>query len=64
MDGIYYIENTVNECRSDIKGYFESLEEAKEALKECSDWYCPKGTGCIYFKKFGLKQEKQLVYRK
>lgn len=64
MDGIYYIENTVDERSSRISGYFESLDEAKEALKECSDWFCSKGTGCIYFKKFGLKQERQLVYEK
>ena len=64
MDGIYYIENTVDERKSSISGYFESLDEAKEALKECSDWFRPKGTGCIYFKKFGLNQNRQLVYKK
>lgn len=62
MDGIYYIENTTDERRSSISGYFESLDEAKEALKECSDWFCPKGTGRIYFEKFGLNQNSQLVY--
>ena len=62
MDGIYYIENTIDERSSRISGYFESLDEAKEALKECSDWFCPKGTGRIYFKKFGLNQNRQLVY--
>ena len=62
MDGIYYIQNIVDERRVIIRGYFKSLEEAKEALKDCSDWFCPKGTGRIYFKKFGLNQNSQLVY--
>jgi hypothetical protein len=52
----------VNEIRTCVSGYFETLDEAKEALKECSNWFCPKGTGWIYFKKFGLNQNRQLVY--
>lgn len=62
MSGVYYIENTVDEIRTYISGYFETLDEAKEALKECSNWFRPKGTGWIYFKKFGLNQNRQLVY--
>lgn len=63
MDGIYYIENTVSEFRTSISGYFKTLDAAKEALKKCSNWYRPEGTGSIYFKKFGLNQSRQLVYK-
>lgn len=45
---IYYIENTINEFNSRINGYFTSLPKAKEALKDCCDWYRSKGTGKIY----------------
>ena len=51
--GIYYIENTIDEYHTRISGYFETEEEAREALKKCSDWYRPNGTGRIYFKEFG-----------
>ena len=63
MKGIYYIENTVNEWNTAIVGYFETLEEAKEALKECNDWYRPNGTGTIRFKEFGLNGDCKEVYR-
>ena len=63
MKGIYYIENTVSEWHSGIAGYFKSLEEAKEALKECNDWWRPKGTGTIYYKEFGLGKHAKEVYK-
>jgi hypothetical protein len=63
MKGIYFIENTVDEWHTRIAGYFLSLEEAKEALKECSDWYRSKGTGTIYFKEFGLGKTTKKVYQ-
>lgn len=63
MKGIYYIENTINEFGSIITGYFSTIEDAKEALKECSDWFKPKGTGEIYFKEFGLNKPSKLVYK-
>lgn len=62
MKGIYYIENTVNEWHSTIRGYFATEEEAREALKSCCDWYRPNGTGRIYFQPFGLNQPRQLIY--
>ena len=37
MNGIYYIENSVDERRTKISGYFQTEEEAREAIKECSD---------------------------
>ena len=49
MKGFYYIENTVNEQRSMPTAYFDTLDEAKEGIKHCADWYCCNGTGTIYF---------------
>ena len=49
MKGFYYIKNTVDEYRSEPSVYTETLEEAKEAIKYCGDWYCPMGTGKIFF---------------
>ena len=60
--GVYYIENTVDEWHTSISGYFETEEEAREALKQCADWYRPKGTGTIYFKEFGLGGKRKVVY--
>lgn len=61
-DGVYFIENTVDECNSRITGYFRTFDKAKEALKECSDWYRSKGTGRIYFQKFGADQGSKKVF--
>lgn len=44
----FYIKNSFNEWSSDITGYYETLEAAKEGLKTKNDWYCDKGTGTIY----------------
>ena len=62
MNGIYYIENTVDERRSRISGYFQTEEEAREALKECSDWFMSNGTGIIWFKEFGLNKQAKKIY--
>lgn len=48
MKKLYYIKNTINEYGSSIRGYYSSLKKAKEALKDCQDWYRSKGTGSIY----------------
>lgn len=45
---IYYIENSINEYRREIMGYFSSIDGAKNALKDCCDFYRSKGTGKIY----------------
>lgn len=60
--GIYYIKNTVDEWNSRISGFFPTLDEAKEALKKCNDWYRSAGTGKIYFCEFGLGSKEKLVY--
>lgn len=62
MDCIYYISNTVDQDRTQINGYFFSLPEAKEALKECSDWYRSKGTGRIWRVEPGLNRRPVIVY--
>ena len=64
MKKIYYIECTTSETRSAIKGYFETLEEAKEALKSCSNWYGPDNTGKIYSKELGLNGKLELIIDK
>lgn len=63
MNGVYYIKNTVSETRQDITGYFQTLDEAKNALKKCSDWYRPRGTGRIYWIEFGLNKRAKLMYK-
>ena len=62
-DGIFFIMNTVDEWHSAIKGYFKSFDEAREALKDCCDWYRDYGTGRIYFQEFGLDSTPVEVFR-
>lgn len=62
LEKIYYIENTVDEWHTEISGYFATLDKAKEALKDCRDWYRPQGTGRIYEVGFGLGKRPKLVY--
>jgi hypothetical protein len=64
MKKIYYIECTTSEFSSVIKGYFETLEEAQEALKSCSNWYAPNNTGKIYSKELGLHGKTELIINK
>ena len=60
--GYFYISNTVDDWHSSTTGTFPTYDEAKEALKECADWYCSKGTGTIYFLPFGLYRHSYQVY--
>ena len=62
MKGIYYIENTINEHSSWISGYFQTEEEAHEAIKECANWWGEKGTGIIWYKEFGLGKTSKKIY--
>ena len=64
MKGIYYIENSLDERRSGISGYFETEDAAREGLKFCSDWFRSNGTGRIYFREFGLHGKTTLIYEK
>ena len=60
---IYYIENTIDEWHSTIRGYFETLDDAIKAIAECSDWFREKGTGEIYKVGFGLNHKRKLVWK-
>ena len=61
---VYYILNTTGEYNTSIKGYFSSLDKAKEALKQCCDWYRSYGTGRIYeIELDSLSSMPKLVYR-
>lgn len=62
MKGIYYIENTVDDRVTKISGYFQTEEEAREAIKKCSNWFMSKGTGIIWFKEFGLNKISKKIY--
>ena len=58
----FYISNTVDEWHSQTSGTFQTYDAAKEAQKECADWYCSNGTGRIYFQPFGLNRHSYQVY--
>ena len=62
MKGIYYIENSVDERRTKVSGYFQTEEEAREAIKECSDWFMSNGTGTIWYQEFGLGKHAKKIY--
>ena len=64
MKKIYYIECTVSETRSSIQGYFATLEDAKQALKSCCNWWAPNNTGKIYSQEFGLNGKVELIIDK
>lgn len=60
---IYYIKTTDNERNSSIKGYYSTLEKAKENMCHFADWYRANGTGEIY--EVTLDTDKiRLVYKK
>lgn len=63
-DGIFYIENSIDERNSGIMGYFKTFREARAELKNCNDWYCDKDTGKIYFIKFGKYGDRYMVFYK
>lgn len=60
--GVWYIENAIDEYRSKPKSYYPTLKEAVEGLQESSDWFCPKGTGTIHFREFGINGKDIDIY--
>lgn len=62
-EGVYYIENTIDEYRTKITCFCKTLDDARNCIKECSDWFRPKGTGTILFKPFGVNQESVEIER-
>lgn len=62
-------ENTVDEYNTEVTGNYDSFDDAREALRHKSDWYCNKDTGriykCIFYREDGeLKSKKELVFRR
>lgn len=53
--GFYYILLSDNEYGSSPHYFLDTLEEAKEAIKYCADWYGGLGTGKIYFRPTGVR---------
>jgi len=64
MKGFYFIENSIDEWHSAPKAYFETLDDAKKAMKNFSDWYCDWGTGKIFFQPFGTELGEFGCYHK
>ena len=59
--GIYYIETDCTEYSRKIDGYFFSEDDARKAIKNCSNHYGHKGGGRIYFIEFGLNKQPVLI---
>lgn len=59
--GVYIIVNS-EERSSYNSGYFGNIDDALEGLKECSDFWSPRGTGTIYYQPYGLHQARQTVF--
>lgn len=62
-DGVFFIENTIDETRSKVSAYFGSRRDALAGLSECADWFRPNGTGEIYFQPYGIGKHRILVMR-
>lgn len=60
-NGIFVIRNTVDERHSASQGFFKTIEEAREAITKCCDWFRDYGTGEIWFYKFGLWEKNYRV---
>lgn len=60
--GVWYIENAVDERHSMPKSYYPTLEDAVGGLMESADWFCPKGTGTIHFREFGIDGKDVCIY--
>lgn len=60
--GVWYIENAIDEYRSEPSSYYPTLMDCVEGLQESSDWFCPKGTGRIHFCEFGREGKDITLY--
>ena len=61
-EGVWYIENAIDEYRSKPTYYYPTLESAVGGLMKSSDWFCPKGTGMIHFREFGMHGKDVMIY--
>ena len=60
---IYIIENSVSEWGREYQGYYLSLGDAVDEIKNCCDWYRSNGTGRIYRVAPGTRKPRQLVWQ-
>lgn len=60
---IYIIENSTNEWNRADQGYYLSLGDAVDAIKDCCDWYRSNGTGRIYHVSPGTRKTRTLVWQ-
>lgn len=60
--GVWYIENSIDEYRSILTSFYATLKDAVDGLQESSDWFCPKGTGEICFREFGIGGKEISIY--
>lgn len=58
----YGIQNSYNEWNSRWTRFCVTLEDAKRELQNCSDWYCPKGTGTIYEISFSISEQGVITF--
>ncbi len=61
-NGVWYIENSIDEYRSKPSSYYPTLMECVEGLQKSCDWHCLTGTGTICFAEFGIGGIKIDIY--
>lgn len=59
----YEIVNSISETQSRVSGRYLYLGDAEEALKDCCDWYRPKGTGTINVVEFYLDPKSNCIHK-
>lgn len=60
----FAIENSIDEYRWTETGLYTTLDRAKEALKNKSDWYSSRGTGRIYRHQFTINPDGTITHEK
>lgn len=62
-DGVFFIENSINEFSTKVTAYFGSCRDAVAGLADSADWFRERGTGAIYFQPYGINKHRILVMR-
>lgn len=60
---IYIIENSTSEWSRSDQGYYLSIGDAVDGIKNCCDWYRSDGTGRIYRVEPGTRKTRTLVWQ-
>ena len=60
----FAIENSVDELRWTERGFYTTLDLAKEALKHKANWSAPYGTGDIYRHQFTINPDGTITHEK